>query len=113
MHPPSFDDGRPSFDNEVANRLIGKLVLVGITYQSRLGEPVGMEQFFGTVSEVDSFRGIAVLLSGTHSGETKWFPPDPSAFHAAGKGQFRLRSTGEIVNDPDFTAQWTLTLPDA
>lgn len=31
-HPPSFADGRPPFAHHLAKTLIGKHVLVGITY---------------------------------------------------------------------------------
>ena len=29
------------------------------------------------------------------------------------QGQYRLRSTGEVVSDPDFIARWTVTRRDA
>ena len=31
QYPSSFDDGRPSFDHEVARQLVGKRVLIGVT----------------------------------------------------------------------------------
>ena len=112
-HPPSFDDGRPAFDQEAASALVGKVVLVGVTYEDRRGNLKRQEQFFGTVSETDARRGIAVSLAGSRSGETRWLPPDTAIFKPASKGQYRLRSTGELVPDPDFTATWTVTQPDA
>jgi len=33
QHPPSFDDGRPPFDHAFAQELLGKHVLVGITFR--------------------------------------------------------------------------------
>jgi hypothetical protein len=112
-HPPSFDDGRPPFDSAFARKLIGKRVLIGVTRQDRRGDSVLHEQFYGTVVSADPHRGIAVALSGSRAGETKWLPPATEPFQAASKGEYRLRSTGEVVVDPDFTAQWTMTQSDA
>ena len=41
-------------------------------------------------------------------------PPVPEAFEPAEPGEYRLRSTGEIVTNPDFVAIWTVqaALPD-
>ena len=103
---------RPEFDQALADDLVGKLVLVGLTHEDRRGEVKGLEQFFGTVSAIDPCRGIALSLQGKRSGETKWLPPDTRAFQRAGKRQYRLRSTREVVSNPDYTAQWTLVRPD-
>ena len=112
-HPPSFDDGRPPFDHAFAKALVGKRVLVGITYKDRRGETKRHEQLFGTVVSTDPREGITLALEGSRKGETKWLPPATDVFQAAPKGKYRLRFTGEVVVDPDFTAQWTLTQPDA
>lgn len=108
----SSANDRPQFDPALADELVGKLVLVGLSHEDRRGEVKGHEQFFGTVSAVDPRRGIALSLQGKRTGETKWLPPDTRAFHRADKGQYRLRSTGEVVSNPDYTAQWTLVRPD-
>ena len=112
-HPPNFDDGRPSFDYEFAQKLIGKRVLIGVTRQDRRGQHISHDQFHGVVVAADAVRGIEIELAGARSGEKKWLPPATEPFEAAAKGQYRLRSTGEVVVDPDFTAQWTLTQTDS
>jgi hypothetical protein len=101
-----------TFDAALAESLIGKRVLVGITYENRRGEMMRTEQVFGTVSSADP-RGIRVALDGVRHGETKWLPPSTGVFRPAPRGEYRLRSTGEVVVDPDFTAQWTVKQPDA
>ena len=111
-HPPSFDDGRPPFDQGFAQELLDKCVLVGITHEDRRGAVKRHEQFHGTVVRADPKDGIQLTLAGTRSGETRWLPPDTRVFQPAPKGQYRLRSTGEVVSDPDFTVQWTVTLPN-
>ena len=111
--PPNSDDGNPNFDPDVANALVGKLVLIGITYEDRRGNLKRRDQFFGTVSEVDPHRGISVSLAGSRSGETALLPPDTAIFERGEKGRYRLSSTGEFVTNPDFTAAWKITVPDA
>jgi len=112
-HPPYFDDGRSRFDLEFAQSLIGKRVLVGVTRQDRRGQHISDDQFHGVIVTADAVRGIEVALAGVKAGETKWLPPATDPFEAAPKGQYRLRSTGEVVVDPDFTAQWTVTQTDS
>jgi hypothetical protein len=101
-----------TFDAAHGESLIGKRVLVGITYENRRGETTRTEQVFGTVASADP-EGIRVHLDGVRRGETKWLPPSTGVFRSAPRGEYRLRSTGEVVVDPDFTAQWTVKQPDA
>jgi len=112
-HPPYFDDGRPTFDSEFAQSLVGKRVLVGVTRQDRRGQHISNDQYHGVIVTADAVRGIEIELAGVRAGEKKWLPPATEPFKAAAKGQYRLRSTGEVVVDPDFTAQWTLTQTDS
>jgi len=43
--------------------------------------------------------------------EWDWLPPDLRAFQDAPPGEYRLRSTGEVVVDPDFISSWTINRP--
>jgi hypothetical protein len=98
------DHPRPQWDQEKADRLIGAVVLVGMTYS----EPGGprLEQFFGTVISAVENIGIMLRLDGSRSGETFNLPPDVTAFFPAKPGIYRLRSTSEEIKDPDYTATW-------
>ena len=113
QYPPSFDDGRPPFDHAVARQLVGKRVLIGMTFLDRRGEIKRQDQFFGVVVRADARHGIAVSLEGQRTGETKWLPPTTAPFLSAPQGEYKLRSTGEVVVNPDYTARWTVTQPDA
>jgi hypothetical protein len=103
----------PKFDAEIAALMIGKCVLVGLTYQNRRGDEISVQQFYGTVASADERRGTSLILSGQDAGQTKWLPPGTDSFHAASKGEYRLRSSGEVVVDPDYTAIWAVVVPDA
>lgn len=101
--------GSHDWDAPKAASLDGALVLVGIT---RVG-PEGTEQsqFYGTVIEVSQHDGVLIRLEGRNSGETYRLPPDLDAFEPAAPGDYRLRSTGETVKDPDYVTSWTITPP--
>ncbi len=100
---------QPRWDPQLAERLGGATVLVGITYD----EPAGarLEQFFGTVMEAHPTDGVSLRLEGSRLGEVYTLPPDLRAFKLAPEGSYRLRETGEIVLNPDFTTTWTITPP--
>lgn len=83
--------------------LIGKTMLAGITYM-RGDDVVESVQLFGTVISADD-EEIAVELA---DGKVWTLPPDLSAVQSAQKGIYRLKSTGEEIEDPDFTSVWTV-----
>ena len=113
QHPPYFDDGRPPFDDAFARVLIGKCVLVGMTIEDKRGSTKRHEQFYGVVASAEAGVGIQLQLQGSRHGEVKWLPPATHVFSPAVPGAYRLRSTGEEVVDPDFTATWIVVQPDA
>jgi hypothetical protein len=100
---------RPEWDERRAEALLGATVLVGVTRMLPRGPE--HEQVFGEVSSADRVHGICIELSGSRAGEVCWLPPDLRGFAKARPGDYRLRSTGEIVTDPDYTATWTLHPP--
>jgi len=85
--------------------LIGKRVLVGLTFVSADDEVLEQEQFVGTVVSADAEDGVELQLD---DGSRRTLPPDLDAFEEAAPGDYRLRSTGEVVTDPDFLSTWTL-----
>ena len=87
----------PPFDVHIARQLIGKRVLIGLTFVEQ-GEVDRLEQMHGVVEDVTE-DGFAIHLPNN---ETYWLPPDLRPWKAAAKGQYRLRSTGEVVLDPDY-----------
>lgn len=104
-----MDDGKPEWSDDLAAKLLGAVVLVGITRRGNSGET--FEQFYGTVERADP-QGIDLALGGSRSGGNFILPPDPRAFFPAQPGSYRLRSTGEIVENPDFTTTWTVDRDD-
>ncbi|MET0313879.1 MAG: hypothetical protein ABW275_05755 [Hansschlegelia sp.] len=110
--PSSFDpDEDKHWDDEDADWLIGKYALVGITWLKADGETVARQvQQHGPIVKVDR-EGIAIDCQGAGAGETLFLPPATSFFAVADPGRYRLRSTGEVVVDPDVLATWSVQEP--
>lgn len=86
--------------------LLDKTILVGMTYNSADGEVVELKQLWGTVVRADD-TNIEIQNS---NGDIFDLPPDLSAIRKAAPGEYRLRSTGEIVTDPDYLATYIVTM---
>lgn len=100
---------RPAWDEERAQELIGARVLIGLTHVGQ--QRTWQEQMFGTIASANASRGFEVKLEGKREGETFWIPPSLDAFQPAPRGEYRLKSTQEIVVDPDYTSTWTVNEP--
>ena len=87
---------------------LGKHILVGMTYIDHNDTLVEQIQFHGTITRITE-EGIFIdRADGT--GEFS-LPPDLDSLHPAKAGEYRLRSTGEVVVDPDYLSTWTVTSP--
>jgi len=100
---------QPVWDERKAAELVGAKVLVGITRMRATGAE--QEQMFGLIKSANVRDGFEVALEGSRAGETYWLPPDLRNFFPAQPGEYRLRSTGEMVTDPDYTATWKIEPP--
>jgi hypothetical protein len=90
---------------------MGSRVLIGVTTrdaEASEDSPGEMVQMFGTVVAIDPSRGVTVQLEGSRDGEFYVLPPDAGAFHSAPPGDYRLRETGEVVSNPDYTTTWSI-----
>ena len=106
--PPSVSGDPPPYWNEKGRRLIGKRVLVGITYVDAADRPVDRRQYHGVVESADERVGFAIRVN---DGTVEWLPPHLAAFSAAAPGEYRLCSTGEVVTDPDLLSRWIVRRP--
>ncbi|HEX3467332.1 MAG TPA: hypothetical protein VHT05_04570 [Candidatus Elarobacter sp.] len=96
-----MNDDRHEIDPTRAEEYLGKTVLVGITHVDRAGSEVGSAQWHGVIEAVVPLLAIRV------GDEVRILPP---TVMKASPGEYRLRSTGEVVVDPDFLATWTVEL---
>jgi hypothetical protein len=91
-----------------AAALVGKRILIGLTSIDSEERPFHQEQFYGEIVDA-SPTGVSVRIDGkTRHGETVGLPPDKRAYQPAKPGTYRLRSTGEAVENPDIVSTWTI-----
>ena len=82
---------------------IGKVILVGITYEDEDGNELGRTQGYGLITRITE-SGIFF----EYQDEEFSIPPDLSALEPAGPGIYQLKDTDDQVENPDFVSTWTL-----
>jgi hypothetical protein len=88
-------------------------VLIGVTHLRSVqgkDEVIQQEQQFGSDSAWNLNLGIAVTLN---SGVISNRPPDASLLQPSDFSEFDLRSTGEIIHNPDYMTIWNVHHPAA
>lgn len=75
-----------------------------ISYYTHDNECIVQKQFYGTVTEANGDSIRIKQKDGTYF----TLPSDLSSPQRAHQGEYILRSTGEVVVDPDFLATWNL-----
>lgn len=98
------------FDEKLADKLIGKRLLVGVTQTDEKGAMLRRSQIAGRVIIADRIRGICI--KNEQSDEDTWLPPDTRGIEPASPGEYRNRATGEVVSDPDYVARWVISAAD-
>jgi len=92
-----------------ATRFLKKTILVGITYLDHEANEIEKKQFWGIITSITAKQGIEVTNPDTN--KKFYLPPDLACVYPAKKGEYRLKSSGEIVTDPDYLTTWTSTKP--
>jgi hypothetical protein len=98
------------FDQELADSYVGKYILVGITYTDHAGKELRVQQLHGVILRA-SLEGILISLRGVRQGQEWNMPPDTRSISYAKHGTYRLRETGEEIENPDLVASWILQEP--
>ena len=101
----------PEWDDARAHWLLGKQVLVGVTHVAADGRTViNKEQFLGLIMTATEGVGIEVVcVTGANEGQKLMLPPVTAAYQDAKPGSYRLKSTGEVIVNPEVTVSWTVT----
>jgi hypothetical protein len=107
-----MDEDRPEWDAALAEALIGRTAVIGVTYVDANGDVVRRVQMHGVVGQADPKAGVRIDLAGTKTGRVYWLPPQVSNFYPAQAGVYRLKETDEEVVDPDFLSTWTIQAPE-
>jgi hypothetical protein len=96
-------------DEEFAAELLGTHLLVGITRLDQAGQVLEKQQFHGMVVRASVSEGVTLRDS---QGREHWVPLRRDAFEPAEPGEYRLRSTGEVVKNPTWLSTWTVHPPE-
>src|SRR4051794_14918249 len=110
---PSGDpDGLPKWNQEEADDLVGRYVLVGMTYLKADGKTVKSKaQYHGRIVSADRHTGFQIRCEGKWEGRTMGLPPILDIFRPAKPGNYELYSTKEVVTDPDYLTTWSVIEP--
>lgn len=93
-------------DQKKAKEMIGKVVLVGVTYQNVEGEETGLDQFFGKVLRINADDGLVICRGD--NGEEMSLPPMLEYYNPASPGIYSLKASSHKVTDPDYLATWVV-----
>jgi hypothetical protein len=88
--------------------LVGKHLLIGLTYLDAEERPVRQVQLHGRIIQADE-SGLVIERADT--GKRFALPPQWDSLQVAAPGDYRLRSTGEVVVNPDLLTTWTVVMP--
>ena len=86
--------------------LMGKRVIVGITMLDKAGALIEQFQVQGRVSDFSLRDGLVLTKP---DGGRYTLPPTLAWLKPARPGEYRLRSTGDVVIDPDYLQSSTLS----
>ena len=85
--------------------LVGKSLLVGVTVLDESANVIEQFQVYGDIVRAD---GEGITFFREHSSTEFSIPPSFSNVIEADAGEYRLRSTGELVENPDYLTTWTI-----
>ncbi len=107
-----LEDDFGVWNQDDADWLVGKYALIGITHMAADGETVtGQDQYHGRIESADQAKGIEMTCEGRWAGQKMTLPPDLAAFHRAEPGEYKLKASSDVVNDPDVLATWSIVAP--
>ena len=105
----STDGDGPRYGAGDAVALLGKTVPMAVAYRDCDGNLVERQQLHGTIISVDKRAGIEIRLAGNRAGELFRLPPEIQCCEEARPGSYTLKSTVEVVEDPDLILTVTIT----
>jgi hypothetical protein len=104
-----FADDDPEWDQDLADRLIGATLFVGVTHLDHDGTLLRREQIFGRIESIDAEAGLTIRRFDTEAPFV--MPPILEAVEPANPGLYRLSEEHPAVENPDYTAIFSLTAP--
>ena len=87
--------------------LKGKVFVVGLTFVDKDGQFIEHYQTHGTVIGL-TYNGL--LRIERHDNSIFQLPYDKETIRKAKKAEYRAKTTGEIIVNPDFIMTWEITV---
>lgn len=84
--------------------ILNKIMLIGISYVNESKEIIKQVQFAGKIVEASQEKGI--IVKTVQDNRSILLPPDLSAIQQADPGEYKLKSTGEVILNPDLISTW-------
>ncbi len=91
------------------NLLKGKIFIVGISFINKEGELIEQYQTYGSVLELTSDGFIKLLRNDKSVFQLPYYN---EAIESGQKEAYKLTSTNEVINDPDFIMTWEIITTD-
>jgi len=82
-------------------------ILIGITRVAADGS-CSQEQYVG-IADVEDRQTYCLVSVACDDGETRDYPFDARSLQRAAPGEYRLRSMGQVVTNPEFLMTWTVS----
>jgi len=92
---------------ELQKYLKGKLLLIGLSFVDKKGDLVEQYQTHGTIIELTD-NGLLKIKRNDNT--IFQMPYDKETISQPDKGEYRERSTGLIIKDPDYIMSWEITI---
>lgn len=99
---------KDGIDKKKAAEMVGKVVLVGVTYRNAKGEISETREYFGVVDRINADEGLVIIRGDTE--EEMSLPPMLEHYQKAKPGTYNLKSCDYAVEDPDYLATWVVNL---
>lgn len=100
-----------TWDN-AQEKMVGRTTTVELKHVDATGKTLFYEHTFGTIVSVDKADGVWIDCMGVRTGTKLALPGYLTNFMEAPAGMYRMQTTGEEVENPDFVSTWTLTHKD-
>lgn len=102
-------EGQVNSESRKAQEHVGKRLLFGITYVDQENNMLEQKQGCGEIIEITS-ELLKIKLNST--GEIFTLPPFANELEIALPGEYKLRSTGEVVVNPDLLGRFLCLVSD-
>ena len=103
------DEAAEEYDPAAFAALIGKHLLIGLSFYDNDGTLESLVEHDGEIIAASAEQGIVIRRSDT--GEAFAIPPALDHLFPAQPADYKLRSTGRVVSNPDLLATFDIYRP--